>query len=430
MKTIFANNNFAEKNVDTNKIVEAVNQGKEKLKKIPLSELIELLDMYSLELLKSKDVKYIEGVAFLSYWLRKNNLIELVRLNLKSEEFLEGFVFKGKKGIIAQPRGLICHWIAGNVPTLTIFSLMQSILVRNANILRISDRSTEYVKKLLDVFLKIKTKKGTKGSDVMASVAIVSFPRTDYASNKELSIVADARVIWGGEEAVNAISGLPKHVHCEDIIFGPKYSFGVIEKSAAESNQIDQFMLSFVYDALFLDQAACSSPQVLFIEKNSKLSTKDSSVILKESFIKGVKRYPKKGIGAGTAAKIINKRAEYALDLEKAVVCSKGVDWTILVDKDVKLEEPLQSRTIFVKEINSVKDVLPLITHKIQHIGFATLDKDKLLTFAEEATYRGASRVVPPGQMNYYDSPWDGLFYLSRLVRWNTTLLSDSLGKN
>ena len=64
--------------------------------------------------------------------------------------------------------------------------------------------------------------------------------------------------------------------------------------------------------------------------------------------------------------------------------------------------------------------ILPLITKKVQSIGCAIEDKNKLIKFADEATLKGVSRCVELGQMHLFDSPWDGIFFLSNAVNWVT----------
>ncbi|MFX1445947.1 MAG: acyl-CoA reductase, partial [Promethearchaeota archaeon] len=119
-------------------------------------------------------------------------------------------------------------------------------------------------------------------------------------------------------------------------------------------------------------------------------------------------------------SKIINIRAEYALDPTKTVICSQENDWTILINDNFNLEEPIESRTIFIKEIDSIYQVIPLITKKIQTIGCAIENKTKLVEFANQATFRGVARCVNLGQMHLFDSPWDGMLFMSRLVNWVT----------
>jgi hypothetical protein len=171
-----------------------------------------------------------------------------------------------------------------------------------------------------------------------------------------------------------------------------------------------------VNDIIVFDQSACSSPQVLFFEKGT-----DPEKLMEQiatEFQTASKRSPKISIDTSIATKIISKRAEYALSPEKNLKNSPGNDWTLLYDQEVNLEEPVQSRTLFVKPVDSVLDTVSLITNKIQTIGCEIHDEQKLLEFADAATAKGVARCVPFGQMNFYDTPWDGMMILSRLVRW------------
>jgi len=399
-------------------LLNTIQEGFSNLEKVRKNEIIDLFQVYSENLRKNRDVIRLEGVMFLSTWLRKSNFIQIVEKNFNNLEYLENFI-GDKKRIKAQPRGIACHWIAGNVPTLGLFSLLQSLFVGNANILRVPPNSHNTLIRLLKVFANTKSKSGLSGLELLKSVGIVYYERSDNNANIELSEIADVRIVWGGEEAVNAITGLPKRTHCEDIIFGPKYSFSVFDIEAIQSNNFSRQIRFLINDILLFDQAACTSPHTVFFEKTDKSIT-EIAQIMAEEFQKAAKRFPKTEIDQYITTKIINIRADYALKPSKSVVCPWENDWTILINDELALEEPIESRTIFIKQIDSIMQVIPLITKKIQTIGCAIDDKSKLLEFADQVTLRGVSRCVNLGQMHLFDSPWDGMLFLSRLANWVT----------
>jgi len=390
-------------------ISEHIQNGAKHLKDLGIDDIISLLDEYAKALQKS-NVRSMEGVPFLFMWLRKSNLEKMITQSFPDPTILTGFVGERRKKIKAQPRGVVCHWIAGNVPTLGLFSLFQSMLVGNANILRVPKESIDMIKQLLKIMAD------SKAADLMDSFSVVTFPSSDKTLNSNLSMAADARIVWGGKEAVEAITGLPRQSHCEDIVFGPKYSFAVMDDEALKSSELSMILQRLVNDIIVFDQSACSSPQVLFFEKGT-----DPEKLMEQiatEFQTASKRSPKISIDTSIATKIISKRAEYALSPEKNLKNSPGNDWTLLYDQEINLEEPVQSRTLFVKPVDSVLDTVPLITNKIQTIGCEIHDEQKLLEYADAVTAKGVARCVPFGQMNFYDVPWDGMFVLSRLVRW------------
>jgi acyl-CoA reductase-like NAD-dependent aldehyde dehydrogenase len=206
-------------------ISEHIQNGAKHLKDLGIDGIISLLDEYAKALQKS-NVRSMEGVPFLFMWLRKSNLEKMITQSFPDPTILTGFVGERRKKIKAQPRGVVCHWIAGNVPTLGLFSLFQSMLVGNANILRVPKESIDMIKQLLKIMAD------SKAADLMDSFSVVTFPSSDKTLNSNLSMVADARIIWGGKESVEAITGLPRQSHCEDIVFGPKYSFAVMDDEA------------------------------------------------------------------------------------------------------------------------------------------------------------------------------------------------------
>ncbi|MHA1863118.1 MAG: acyl-CoA reductase [Candidatus Thorarchaeota archaeon] len=388
---------------------------------IPVTVIIAVLHKFSRSLVRDDKVKRIEGIAFLANWLRKDNLKKIIETNLGSLDYLESFVGEERRKLRAFPRGLVCHWIAGNIPTLSLFSLFQSMLGKNGNILRIPEVSLPTVLPILQLFATIE-EEGITGKDLLKSVAIVYFPSADTGSNVELSMKADARVVWGGKEAVEAITGLPNMTHCEDIVFGPKYSFAVFDKESLQSENIDKYVRNIATDSVIFEQSACSSPHVIFVETDC-----DGVMLFAEKLAKEFERLskllPKVDFEAGRGTMIINKRAEYALDLDKAVLAPKENDWTILINDDVSLEEPIQSRTVFLKPVSDILETINLVTHNVQTVGNGILNSEKAEKFARGAMYRGVARVVPPGQMHIYDSPWDGILLLNRLVCWNNLTL-------
>jgi hypothetical protein len=398
-----------------------VREGMAKLFEVKIDSILAVLHVFSRALIRDPEVKKIEGIAFLSNWLRRENLKKIIGTNLGSIEYLESFVGEDRRRIRTFPRGLVCHWIAGNIPTLSLFSLFQSMLGKNGNVLRIPEISLPTVLPILQLFSAVK-ENGISGKDLLKSVAVVYFPSSDRKSNIALSMMADARVVWGGKEAVEAITGLPNRTHCEDIIFGPKYSFAVFDGKALASENLPKYIRNLATDALLFEQSACSSPHVIFLETDEE-GVREFAQKLSKEFERLSRTIPKTDFDAGRSALIINRRAEYALDLSKEVIAPKEIDWTILINKDIALEEPIQSRTVFLKPVSDILQTVDLITHNVQTVGNGILDSKKAEEFAKGVMFRGVARVVPPGQMHLYDSPWDGILLLNRLVCWNNLTL-------
>ena len=406
---------------DFNHICEVLKNNEEILQHFPVESILLLINEYSKIISKDRDILKEEGVPFLCFYLKKANLEKIIELNLKNKSYLDGFIEVGdKKFIKAQKRGLTCHWIAGNVGTLGIYSILQSIICRNSNLVRIPENCIDLIIRLLKPFKDIKIdykEESYSGKDILKNICIVNFPSSNLQLNSHMSKLADCRVFWGGEEALNSIRSLPQKTTCKDIIFGPKYSFAIFDKEAIESIQLEKYLENLVTDIVSFNQKACSSPHVVFLEKSS-ISLEEVTQRFIKVFKKLYKRYPVKFLGETTCADIINIRGEYALSVDKMLHCSKGFEYTILIGSEFKLEEPIGGRTVFLKEIDDIFEVKQLITPRVQTVGIALKNQERAINLANEITKAGVDRVVKVGYMSLYDSPWDGSLVISDMVRW------------
>src|SRR3989344_2947281 len=240
-------------------------RARKKIHEIPIEKITGILNEFSMHILKSEALRNLEGAAYLSNWLRKSNFEAMLKDNLRDPAILDKYVEMGNKMIKAQPRGIAVHWIAGNIQMLALHSLFQSMAAKNANIVRVPLVSVKTVLAFLKEFGNVSYDE-VRGHDLLEAVTIIYVPSKDIISNEAISRMADIRIIWGGENAVREIRKLDVMSHCMDMIFGPKYSFGIIDKKAVESANFDRILRNFILDIIFSEQTSCTSPHVLFFE--------------------------------------------------------------------------------------------------------------------------------------------------------------------
>ena len=423
IKCYILNGKFKERTFDDfREISEIVNENRKKIYEVKLDLIIQLLTKLGREIIRDKTINTIEGVSYISLWLRKDNLKKIYRLNYLDKAYFENFKeTENNFELCAQPRGIVCHWVATNIPTLAFFSLIQSILSKNGSIVKVPEENKDIILSILKYLNEIEVEfdgEHYSGRDIVKSISIVTFDGKNYEDSRNFSLIADCKIIWGGSEAVSAVTALPQKEHCEIISFGPKYSFGVFDRDFIESEYFEKALENSVADIAVFNQMACSSPQVLFFEKSSYFTIKEIAEKMKFYFEKLPKRLLTQHVSQGMASGIINARGMYLLDENKDILKSDDLGWTILINNEINLEEPVQGKCIFIKEIDEVDKVLELITRKIQAMILCILNPDKRREFAKAATYRGVDRIVMPGKIHDFDLPWDGILTLNRLVRW------------
>ena len=390
------------------------------LAQIGVESMLEVFDDFSKRLLRDQRTRSLEGIMFLSAWLGRRNLEKLLELNLNGDlRYLDGFVPQGRDYLAAKPHGLVAMWMAGNVPTLPMFSLVPALLTKNTCLLKLADSDTAGMERLLGVLAEAEAD-GLRGSELLEAAAVVWFDFRQRELGEAMSAAADAKVVWGGAEAIEAIGALPRREHCVEITFGPKYSIGLIgrKRLEGEADALDAAIGAFVRDIAIFDQRACSSPQTIFVQRNAQ----HSLAAIGKMFARHFDRLARKpGLDAYTTMRILNVRAEWALDESRDVIASTGeADWTVCMDRDASLKEAVQSRTLFLTEIDTWQEVIGLLSPKVQTVGIALGDPQQTLAFADAAANAGVARCVRPGLMNVYESPWDGKLLINQLVRWIT----------
>ena len=399
-------------------LVESLNRQRARLAAIPVAAMLALWEDFSSRLLRDERTARLEGILFLAAWLRRSNLLKLLELNLNGNPaYLDGFVPLDQHLMAAKPQGLAAMWMAGNVATLPMFSLVPGLLAKNVCLVKLALPDPAGLDRLLAVLADSEAE-GLRGRDLLDAFALVWFDYRKRELNEEMSLAADARVVWGGQEAIRAITALPRREHCIDVVFGPKYSIGVIDRKRLEAggDGLEQAVAGFVRDVAAFDQRACSAPQTIFVERNARCSLERVG----EMFARSLEKLPPKaGLDAYTTMRIVSVRAEWAMDPSRDVIASTdGANWTVCLDREVSLKEAVQSRTVFLTEIERWQDIVPLLSAKVQTAGIAFAERPDAIAFAEAATAAGVVRCVRPGLMNQYESPWDGKLLLNELVRW------------
>lgn len=360
-----------------------------------------------------------DGLNFLIYWFRQNHTRQLIEASLRAPaSVLDDFCDNHYTGhaLIARPRGLVAHWLAGNVPLLGMLSLVQGILTKNANVLKASSQNAWMLPLLLDSMKEINTD-SVQGNLLVQSIAVVYFDREEKALQSLLSENSQVRIAWGGRNSVEAVMNLPKHYGTEDIIFGPKTSFMAIGKECLGSqDNASKIAKRAVQDIVAFDQQGCNAPHTVFIEKGACVDGYLFSQLLAKELQVFCKENPTADISPEDVFNIESHRVEYAM--RGAVFHGQDLKWTVVFSADdTGLAEPCFNRTVFVREIKALEDLSAYCSHHTQSVGVAVAHERKA-GLAKQLMSHGIDRMPDVGTMSLYEMPWDGMFVMDRLVRW------------
>lgn len=366
------------------------------------------------------------GAVFLSRWCSPDHLTKIATEGLRGNRmYADSFLpVDGSKirYLKATSKGLVCHWLAGNVQVLGMFALAESILAKNVNLLKVSSKDKGVFASLLKAFEgeTFTTRGGysVSGDDLLKTIALVYFDHGNDDLGRLMSVGADARIAWGGKEAVMTVTGYPNRFDCDDIIMGPKLSFSVVASEELEDDHAAKKLArKIAVDASVFDQTGCASAHNLFVERGGNISPEQFVDYLAEGMKKAAIQIPKLRMSPEQISAIHSVRSIY--DFKGKVIGAEDSAWTVLYSEDPGICAPVYSRVLFVHPVESINDVLPYVDDNIQTIGMAAHGK-KALDFAAKAAEKGAVRFPDCGRMLDFENPWDGMFMMERLVRWNT----------
>jgi hypothetical protein len=408
-----------EESTDLDSLIAELKSHEPYLHDLKVDELIEFFDALGKQWSKDQTMKKRFGsmLNHLIEFMSSKSLTTMLDTALRKREALDGFVKLNSESVLyhTQPRGLAVHWLAGNVPVLGIFSILESTLTKNVCLVKASSRAYEDLVMLLEPFDKVNTGR-INGSELVKAIAVILVDRNDAKTNEALSMNADIRIAWGGREAIDTIVGLRKRFSTEDIIYGPKYSYALIAKECLDDYK--RLAQRLAIDVSVFDQYACSSPHTLFVEKGGKISGLGFAKELAEQ-LSLVNRtlLPKGKTEPGKVMDMLSVKSRYEMLGE--VFSPEKNEWMVVYSEEEGPAEACFSRVIFVRPIDDVSKLAGFNDRHMQTLGLA-MGKERKLGFADRVTLNGIDRCPELGQMTFFESPWDGMFSVDRMVRWVT----------
>ena len=387
------------------------------LHSISINDILDFIEAFGNLIKENSTFTFASTSKHLSDFFKRDNLQRELDLSLRGNYLILDKFVKLEKGgnklYHTQPRGVAVHWIAGNVDELGMFSIIQALITKNVSLIK-APSNYENLVDLVNLLKRTKTEK-LSGEDLVKTISIIYLERDDEKNQKLISERADVRIIWGGLDAVSSIISIPKKPFCEDIVFGPKYSYVILDEEATSKSDL---ALKLAFDISMFDQNACSSPHTIFIETKNKEILNSFGEKLSIAMDKVNKLIPKKSISESKAMEIHEIRSEN--EFSGTVFSSKDTSWTVVISENDKLEKPCFSRVVFVKSISNATNLSTFNNKKIQTIGIV-MNREKRLKLIDTLSLHGGDRSPTMGDMSTYENPWDGMFVMDRLVRWVTT---------
>ncbi len=351
--------------------------------------------------------------------MKRENLSHLIRAQIGKASLLDHFEYVklSNSYLKAQPLGIVLHVSPGNVFVGGVDSLMYGILSKNVNILKLSHQDP------LFPFLFVKSLKEVEEDCILAdAIAILNFSSKDEDLERELKKRCDGIVVIGGEDAVKSYRrDLPVGVRLVE--YGPRYSFSIVTAKGYKNSDPERVFTDCAWDVIIWEQRACSSPQVIYVEKSIVGEFLEEFPRYLEAMSR---KYPQENLSLDDKIEILKAReAARFQEVEGTAILyysPRSMRWTVIYEKDPSFKISPLNRTIYVKPFSSWADILSQATkmkNYLQTVGFLG-NETELKTIAKALVRLGVSRITKIGTMGVekIGAPHDFDFPLARLVKW------------
>lgn len=237
------------------------------------------------------------------------------------------------------PLGVLFHIGAGNMEALPAFSVIEGLLAGNINILKLPEADLWLSRAVLRRLAEIEPA-------IRPYVYVFGFPSADTGRIKRLASLADAVVIWGGDEAVSAVRRLVKP-SCRIIEWGHKISFAYVTEQGIRQEDLE----CLANHMLDTDQTLCSSCQGIYLDTDDEKTTDNFcrafSRILEAQAVK--RPLKDMGLRARNTLRVCNSSLEAAGYRQKTVY--SGEYTCVTWEKSPKLMTSLMFGNCWVKNL-------------------------------------------------------------------------------
>jgi hypothetical protein len=375
--------------------------------------VLELFERWAAAL-QGNGIESLPGTAFLRLWLRRGTLESILERELGRDILNGGWREEGRAKLRAFPLGIVGHWPAGNIEIQPVLSMTCALLGGNGCLVRVPSGLTHATHQLMERLRAV-----DPAGLLTERIALVSFDHSRDDLQAAMARNVDGAMIWGSAEAVSRVRALPFPHWTRVAVFGPRLSVAAMDAEVwNEPVKRSSWCQRIARDVWQFDQQACSSPQVLFLERGAGGDVSQFVEELRQAFQAENRVHPRREIHPALTSAICLARATWLLDnVANKAWFPPSPDWTILLGEGTDIPKPTQGRTLSILIVDDLREAIAKFDGAVQTLGLAIGNAQKEDALAQAAGRRGVDRIVKLGRMHVFCSPWDGVDLIRPMVR-------------
>ena len=404
------------------------------LRPMPVAEIIDAVDRAMARLLDRNDIYRQQAEAWLP--VVSGYDADMVRLGLTgffktfraaqlkrfvAEDFanpavLDGFQPAAKGGAVrAFGPDLLVHSWAGNVPALSLWSLVCGLLVKAPAIGKLASAEPLFA----GWFARLLAEVHPPLADCLA---VVWWRGAGGEGADALYAQADTVLAYGGNQTLDALRRrLP--VTTRFLPHGHKLGFGLIDAQALDTLKAPAMARLAAWDVMRYDQQGCYSPHVFYVQRGAPVSARAFADYLAAELTNLQRRFARRELDLeeGAALARWQQNMEWGGDAHQ-LLGPVDAPWSVAYSESLQPLAPTALyRTIAVVAVDRLDAVLPVVAAQrdyLQTAGIAA-GPEELYRLAGLLGAAGVTRISAIGSMSMPEAGWhhDGRSNLLDLVR-------------
>lgn len=364
-------------------------------------DVCEFLHRLSVLIMNDAESKNYADIISFGFFIRKANI---QKLKNAYKDCLDNTI----------GRGLSFHIAPSNVPINFAYSLVAGLLSGNSCVIRVSSKPFKQTEILCRLLEQLKAK-----YEITRYIKIIQYPHAADITNI-LSLVADVRVIWGGDMTIHTIRKSPLPPRCVELCFADRYSACVINSQSLlrlSDKELKTLAQHFYNDTYLYDQNACSSPRLIYWL--GKKYANEARERFWHSVWENIKdRYKLENI---TAVDKLITECRGAIDLANVKIEKKKdnlISRIYVSSLNRGLENYACACGSFIESSGeSLEGLLNIASKRFQTLAYFGLDSKMILENITALGILGIDRIVPIGETSNFSLIWDGYDLISMMSR-------------
>ena len=407
------------------------------MKEISLSTLIHGISSVILKLLDKNNKSRIflnENLPVITGFDRK-----MIELNLSS--YLKTFRSHSLKSFLAQdftqiemlsdfvpvvkggwskvkPPNLMLHVWSANVPALSLWSLIGSLLVKSPSIGKLA--SDEPL--VASIFVKMLLEEIPALEDCLS---IVWWRGGDFSHSQAILDQCDLVLAYGSNETLNSIRSR-LGIFTRFLGHGHKISFSVVSNTALDNKNAKWVAEQAALDVVRYDQMGCYSPHAYFVKTGGLVSPKEFAQLLLTEIHSLSHRFSNRELSMSESSSIVKWRQDQLFNTIKDPSVEIFGDQSassqvIFCNVAMPLKASILNRNVFVIAFNHWEELDFCLDPQRQFLQTAgvAVSIEELDHVSNLLVELGVTRICSVGEMTQPPSGWhhDGGFSLLDLVK-------------